>query len=232
MLTERTGRRWFVTGDAVADSSQRLSGLTAALNTTYALRHKCWLKFVIAPKAGIDGTLLSITGRYAIALYPHLDRLTDATADPQQIISMIIALHATTPDIGDLTPIDDLRIRDRPTLKPYWQARTSVATGPTPPPSPISSGSTGHRSANHSPPTTRRLPAWVTSSGHGSLPMGAEGQQHHDHRVRPVLVDWDTVQLAPRARDIWITESLDNYTAVTGPRSRLSSWSSIGSAGR
>jgi hypothetical protein len=83
-----------VTGDAVADSSQRLSGLTAALNTTYALRHKCGLKFVIAPKAGIDGTLLSITGRYAIALYPHLDRLTDATADPQQIISMIIALHA------------------------------------------------------------------------------------------------------------------------------------------
>ena len=29
MLTERTGRRWFVTGYAVADSSQRLSGLTA-----------------------------------------------------------------------------------------------------------------------------------------------------------------------------------------------------------
>jgi hypothetical protein len=60
-------------------------------------------------------SLLSITGRYAIALYPYLNRLTDATADPQQIISMIIALHSTTPDIADLTPIDDLRIRNRPT---------------------------------------------------------------------------------------------------------------------
>jgi len=117
VLIERTGRRWFVTGDAVADSSQRLSGLTAALNTTYALRHDCGLKFVVAPQAGIDGTLLSITGRYAMAVYPYLDRLSDATADPQQIISMIIALHATTPDIGVLTPIDDLRIRDRPTLE-------------------------------------------------------------------------------------------------------------------
>ena len=110
VLIERTGHRWFVTGDAVADSSQRLSGLTAALNTTYALRHNC---VVVAPQAGIDGTLLSITGRYAIALYPYLDRLSDATADPQQIISMIIALHATTSDIGDLTPIDDLRICGR-----------------------------------------------------------------------------------------------------------------------
>lgn len=39
VLTEPAGRRWFVTGDAVADSDQRLADLTAALKTAHALRH-------------------------------------------------------------------------------------------------------------------------------------------------------------------------------------------------
>ena len=42
---------------------------------------------------------------------------------------MIIALHATTPDIGVLTPIDDLRIRDRPTLEAVLGWRCSVEIG-------------------------------------------------------------------------------------------------------
>jgi hypothetical protein len=69
--------------------------------------HRClpWRRCGRAPSTSpTRRSLLSITGRYAIALYPDLDRLTDATADPQQIISMIIALHSATPDIADLTP--------------------------------------------------------------------------------------------------------------------------------
>src|SRR5215211_1844385 len=217
VLTERTGRRWFVTGDAVADSSQRLSGLTAALNTTFALRHKCGLKFVIAPQAGIDGTLLSITGRYAIALYPYLDRVTDATADPQQIISMIIALHATTPDIGDLTPIDDLRIRDRPTLEAVLADPGSRGDGPYA--AAFADLVQQHRTqicesfASYDAVAVslgEEQRTWVTTHGEpkaNNTLITASG---------PVLVDWDTVQLAPPARDIWMTESVDNYTAVTG----------------
>jgi len=217
VLTERTGRRWFVTGDAVADSSQRLSGLTAALNTTFALRHKCGLKFVIAPQAGIDGTLLSITGRYAIALYPYLDRVTDATADPQQIISMIIALHATTPDIGDLTPIDDLRIRDRPTLEAVLADPGSRGDGPYA--AAFADLVQQHRTqicesfASYDAVAVslgEEQRTWVTTHGEpkaNNTLITASG---------PVLVDWDTVQLAPPARDIWMAESVDNYTAVTG----------------
>jgi spectinomycin phosphotransferase len=217
VLTERTGRCWFVTGDAVADSSQRLSGLTAALNTTYALRHKYGLKFVIAPQAGGDGRLLSITGGYAITLYPFVDRLSDATADPQQLMSMIIALHATTPDIGDLTPVDDLRIPDRPTLEavladpgtrgdgPYaaafsdllWQHRTQICES-------FACYDTMAASLGEEQQT------WVITHGEPKADntlITASG---------PVLVDWDTVQLAPPARDIWMTESVDTYTAATG----------------
>ena len=32
----------------------------------------------------------------------------------------------------------------------------------------------------------------------------------------PVLVDWDTVQLAPPARDLWMTGSIDTYASLTG----------------
>lgn len=32
----------------------------------------------------------------------------------------------------------------------------------------------------------------------------------------PVLVDWDTVALAPPARDLWMTKLVDDYTESTG----------------
>ena len=72
LLTEPAGRGWFVTGDAVADSDQRLADLTAALKTAHALRHRCDLEFVSAPQVGDDGGLVSIKGRHALALYPYL----------------------------------------------------------------------------------------------------------------------------------------------------------------
>jgi spectinomycin phosphotransferase len=49
VLTGATGRRWFVTADAVADSAERLAELTAALTTAHALRHRCGLEFVVPP---------------------------------------------------------------------------------------------------------------------------------------------------------------------------------------
>ena len=217
VLTECTGRRWFVTGDAVADSSQRLSGLTAALKTTHALRHKCGLKFVIAPQTGVDGTLLSISGRYAIALYPFLDRVTDATADPQQLISMIIALHAAGPDIADLTPIDDLRIRDRPTLEAVLADAGTRGDGPY-------AAAFADLVRKH---RTQICEAFTFYDAMAAS-LGEEQQTwvitHGEPKANntlitasgPVLVDWDTVQLAPPARDVWMTGSVDHYTAVTG----------------
>jgi spectinomycin phosphotransferase len=131
VLTGATGRRWFVTADAVADSAERLAELTAALTTAHALRHRCGLEFVVPPQVGVDDELLSITGRYAVALYPHLERVTDALADPQQMLTMITALHATTPDVGDLAAVDDLTVRDRSTLEAVLaNPDTPHSTGP------------------------------------------------------------------------------------------------------
>jgi hypothetical protein len=56
------------------------------------------------------------TGEVVVQHLSDLDGLTDAPADPLQVISMIGALHATTSDIADLVPVGDLGILGRQTL--------------------------------------------------------------------------------------------------------------------
>jgi hypothetical protein len=67
-VVEPSSRRWFVTADAIADSSTRLADLNAALRTALALRRDAGLDFVGAPVQRLDGRLLQTSGRYAIAV--------------------------------------------------------------------------------------------------------------------------------------------------------------------
>lgn len=217
VLTEPAGRRWFVTGDAVADSDQRLADLTAALKTAHALRHRCDLEFVSAPQVGDDGGLVSIKGRYALALYPYLEQITDAPADPQQLLSMITALHAATPGI-DTAPIDDLSIRDRSTLEavlanpqrfhrggPYARDFADLVTRYQ---TPIRKSLDRYDALAATVGPERET--WVITHGEpktNNTMITASG---------PMLLDWDTVQLAPPARDLWMTGSVDSYVLSTG----------------
>jgi len=218
MLTEAAGRRWFLTADAVADSAERLAELSAALTTAYALRHRRGLEFVVAPQAGVDDELLSITGRYALALYPYLERVTDAFANPQQLLTMIIALHAATPDVGDLAAVDDLSVRDRSSLEavlnnpdtlrragPYAAHFTKLIMDYR---EPIRAALDRHDAVASTLAAERGT--WVITHGEpkaNNTMITASG---------PVLVDWDTVQLAPPARDLWMMGSIDTYTSLTG----------------
>ena len=218
VLTEATGRRWFVTADAVADSRDRLAELTAALTTAYALRHHCGLEFVVAPLAGVDDQLLSITGRYALALYPYLERVTDGRADPQQLLTMIIALHATTPDVGDLAAVEDLTVRDRPNLEAVLDNPDTLrSAGPYAADfaklvmdyqEPIRAAFDRHDAVAATLGAEREM--WVITHGEpkaNNTMITASG---------PVLVDWDTVQVAPPARDLWMMGSVDAYASLTG----------------
>jgi len=113
VLADQAGRRYFVAADAVADTTQRLAHLSVALGTAYALRHQCGLSFVVASRPGHDGRLLAITGRYAISLYPYLERAGDAPASPQQLLAMVSELHANTSALRHQVAIDDLSIPHR-----------------------------------------------------------------------------------------------------------------------
>lgn len=217
-LTEPSGRRWFVTADAVTDSAERLAELTAALTTAHALHHRCGLEFVVAPRQGIDDQLLSITGRYAVAVYPYLERATDAPADPQQMLTMITALHATTAEVGDLATVDDLSIRDRSTLEAMLADRGTLHD----------SGPFAANFANLVREYRQPIRAALASHDAVASTLGAERGNwvitHGEPKANntmitasgPVLVDWDTVQLAPPARDLWMTGSADTYASITG----------------
>jgi len=63
IIVESASRRWFITADAVDDSSIRLADLNAALCTTLTLRRDARLEFVRAPVQKINGGLLQISGR-------------------------------------------------------------------------------------------------------------------------------------------------------------------------
>jgi spectinomycin phosphotransferase/16S rRNA (guanine(1405)-N(7))-methyltransferase len=201
VLTEPNQRRWFVTADVVAGSAHRLAELTAALNTAHDLHHRCGLEFVVAPRPGINQELLAITGRYAIALYPYLERITDAPAEPRQILSMITALHAATPLVDTVATVDDLTIPDRWALEAVL-ADASPGSGRGPFSAdfatlvrehglPIRAALNQH-DAMASTLGPRRA-TWVITHGEpkpNNTMITAAG---------PVLVDWDTVQLAPPA---------------------------------
>ena len=67
-VVEPSSRRWFVTADAVTDSSTRLAELSSALRTAFTLRRDAGLEFVVAPVQRLDGGLLQTSGRYGPAL--------------------------------------------------------------------------------------------------------------------------------------------------------------------
>jgi hypothetical protein len=61
--------------------------------------------------------LLSVSGRYALAVYPYLERSADAPADKGQLLSMITAVHAATSEVAGLVMVDDLTLPDRAALE-------------------------------------------------------------------------------------------------------------------
>lgn len=117
---------------------------------------------------------------------------------------MITALHATTPDIDDLTTIDDLATIDDLTIPERSSLEAAVARRRF-------SKWPFHRRLRDPCPRTRTVDTCRVEptrrrgvhDGHRSIDLGhhprrTQGQQHRDFPGGPVLVDWDTVQLAPR----------------------------------
>jgi hypothetical protein len=219
-LTDRDGVRWFVTGDAVADDPERLHRLTAAITTTYALRHRAGLSFVAAPVLRSDGRLLAVRGRYALAVYPHLEQVDDRPLEPDEMVAMLAALHATAPPVEPPAPVDDLRVDHRERLEavladpatipgngPYARCYVELITAYA---GPIRAAwdrfdlLAGRVRASAEP--------WVITHGEpkrNNVLITADG---------PMLIDWDTVRVGPPARDLWMAGAVDRYQQVTGRR--------------
>jgi spectinomycin phosphotransferase len=237
ILDDAGGRRYFVTVDDL-DNKEWIGrsrdvvfdGLRSALSTAAALRCDAGLRFVVAPIAARDGQLLRrVDGPYTVSVFrflagrshefgPYADRRLR-----NQVLDMIAVLHQATPAVRDGAPRHILSFACRGDLDAFllrpdqpWDSGpfAETARGLLLPYAPDLRHlvTTFDRIAESTRPDRAEL---VITHGepHPANIMSADG--------RLVLIDWDTVALAPPERDIALiatslNEGVDRYQRSAG----------------
>jgi spectinomycin phosphotransferase len=236
-LTETPTRTYFLTVDDLntkpwlgASPDSTFEGLEAAYESAVVLHRQADLGFVIAPiPQPSGGTALRLSERYALTVFPFMGGEPGVWGDPigqtdrEQLLRQLAGLHRSTPAAatralrhglvlpgraGLESALDDL---DRP-----W------AGGPF-------SDLARRELANHAA-TVRE---WLIDFDHlaglvaeaGGEQVITHGEPHPGNLIRTedgvLLVDWDTVGLAPPERDLWMFDDgspnvLAPYTEASG----------------
>lgn len=236
-VTDAGGRRHFVTVDDLGrkawlgdDFDATFAGLRAALAAALALRRDAGLAFVVAPVPAADGEALRRIGpRYAAALYPFVEASAGEFArawpanERAEVIHLLAELHGATAVARPFASRRHLDLPLRGRLEAALRELDRPWTG-----GPFSEPAR-ELLAEHTRQIWRRLETFDRLAGevaaspddfvithgepHGCNVLRTAGQQW-------LLIDWDTVGLAPPERDLWHVASdaddLALYTAATG----------------
>lgn len=207
------------TRDAVYDALGR------AFDTAVALR-RAGLEFVVAPIPTSGGDSLRRIGeRHAVAVFPFVDGeggrwgLYERGARAA-VVSMLAGLHRATP-VGSARSVG-LELAGRGVLEAALRDVNETWSG-----GPLSEPAR-QAFASHAADVPEflalvdRLAAAVEQRG--SMTVVTHGEPHAGNVLRTdeghVLVDWDTVALGPRERDLWWLADepgdLGAYTALSG----------------
>lgn len=236
VLTGGDGVRHFVTVDDLdrkawlGDTREAvLGGLRRALATAVALRHEAGLEFVVAPvPAGDGGPLRRLDGRYAVSVFPFVaGRAHSFGPYPDErlrglALELIAALHQSTPAVRGLAPAH----------VPGFTGRGDLAAFLLDPDRPWDGGPFSE-AARHLAATRAadlaRLTAGFDRLAVTAAPAPADlvithGEPHPANLMsadgRLVLIDWDTVALAPPERDVSLiaagAEDIDRYQEAAG----------------
>ena len=234
-VKDRQGTRSFVTADDLDQKpwlgdtrESAFHGLRRAFDTAVALRDG-GLGFVVAPIPTSQGeTVRRVGARHSIALFPFVDGTPGTFGSyeaPERaaVLAMLAELHEATPVADSVARRIDLALPGRDKLETALQALDQTWSG-----GPLAEQArrtlAGHASFvaellalrdRLSADVATRSTDWVITHGepHGGNVMRA-GESY-------VLVDWDTVALAPRERDLWMlvedtAEEAAIYTEATG----------------
>jgi spectinomycin phosphotransferase len=235
VVSDLDGTRRFVTVDDLDQKAwlgdtrdSACEALRRAFDTAVVLRN-AGLEFVVAPISTSGGeSLRRIGARYTIALFPFVDGQAgryghyDAAAR-SAVVSMLAELHLATSEVGSVARGLGLDLPGRRHLEAGLQELNQTWSG-----GPFSEPAR-QRFASHASDVAGslsladRLAAAVEKRG--STWVVTHGEPHSANVMRAgtghVLVDWDTVALAPRERDLWMLvedgiEDLAIYTNATG----------------
>lgn len=206
---EASGRRWFVTLTRI-DAQPKLADLEAAMATAAGLA-AAGLAFVVAPVPAADERLVvAACNGYAATLYPFADGIPGqwgdclTAADTAAVISMLADLHAALPRPPlppvrrtglDRLEILDTAVRERTrswsSAGPYAEKARAL----------VSEHADGLLAA-----ADRFRELAETAAGRHDQVI-THGEPHSGNLIRGpaglLLIDWDTVGLAPPERDLW-----------------------------
>ena len=238
VMTGGPGERWFVTVDDLDDKGWLgqtrpavFSGLRAALDAALWLRREAGLGFVVAPVPARDGQAVRPLGdAYAVAVFPYLSGSPGEWGVPlsgpdlDELVAMLAALHRVDPAAIRL-PRREMGLSWRGDLEVALSelGRPWTGGGPfTEPARALLAGAAGQ---------VRRglcaLDRWSSGPAAAANLVITHGEPHPGNVVRGggglMLIDWDTVALAPPERDLWMVatgagDELRRYTELTGRR--------------
>lgn len=204
--------RRFVTADRLSsswagtDPESAFDALERAFRTAAALRDTAGLEFVVGPLGGRSGAFVHRLGDFAVAVFPFVQG--EPAEEPALVLRMLGRLHAATKQLPpDLVRREDFEIPHRDTLlEALGDLDRPWTTGPF-------AERTRELLRHSTESLTGRLEAYDEladevrrTSGPWVVTHGEPKSSNviRDGRDALWLVDWDTVRLAPRERDLWM----------------------------
>ncbi|MFD8405452.1 phosphotransferase [Streptomyces anulatus] len=232
------GRRTFVTVADLAhkphcgrDATEAWTGLSRAMDTAATLESALGEAALVAPLRTGDGeTLLRLTDRYAVSVFPYVDAPTGhfgQVLDPRArrlVVERLAQLHSTQRPL--MAPTHQPGLPGRPVIEealtdprrfraesgPYAQRCHDLLTA---------NYAALRAVLDHFDSGTARL---ASDASTAATTVVTHGEPHAGNILDPggrtLLVDWDTVALAPPERDLWLAtdapEDLTRYAELTG----------------
>ena len=211
------------------DAESAFAGLQACFQTALLLREHAGLPFVLAPRRTADGTVIRrIAERYSLAVFPFVDGRAGRWGEPlsqavaEELTGVLASLHGTA-------PLPNVEVPRRGWALPGRTDLESALAG------------LAHRwgSGPYGEPARALLAAhkvgverWLARYDELAGAYAAEdpdlvlthGEPHPGNLLKTdagaYLIDWDTVAMAPRERDLWMLaghpDALAQYAALTG----------------
>jgi len=228
IVRDRDGTRAFVTVDDLDQKSwlgdtrdAAFDGLRSAFDTAAALRD-AGLEFVVAPIRTRDGeSLRRIGSRHTVAVFPFVDGRAgdfgaDDPAERSAVVALLGELHRATPAAAATARTVGLELPGRGHIEAALRDADEPWSG-GPLSEPARRAFAGHAS------DVAELLALADRLAAGVAARGGEwvvthGEPHAANVMRTgdghVLVDWDTVALAPPERDLWMVVGSGGHTGA------------------
>jgi spectinomycin phosphotransferase len=215
------GVRYFVTVDDLdakpwlgTTREVAFGGVGRAFATAAALRDDAHLAFVAAPVPALDQTVVRrLDDRYSVAVFPYLDGRSGrfgvaiSPGRVRTVVALLADLHQANGTVRANAPVHDVQLAYRHDLEiALSELRHPWDAGPL--------SERARRVLSDQADTVTRWLARFDQLAVHAVPSSAtevvtHGEPHPGNFMYPdphtvVLVDWDTVGLAPPERDLWM----------------------------